>query len=72
MLYNVYRQNTPSVIAKGKSNYAKMFELDLQLVEVMFVDRGCPIEAAKVKGHIHPVVECCNGYNFETGKPLRG
>ena len=72
MLYNVYRQNTPSVIAKSKNQYAKLFEADLQLVDTIFVERGCPIDAAKAKGHIHPFVECCNGYNFETGKPLRG
>ena len=71
MLYNVYKQNTPTVMTKSKNSHTKMFELDLQLVEVMFVDCGCPIEAAKAKGHIHPVVECCNGYKFETGKPLR-
>jgi hypothetical protein len=71
MLYNVYRQNTPSVIAKSKSNYTKMFEADLQLVDTIFVERGCPIDAAKAKGYVHPFVECCNGYDFNTGRPLK-
>jgi hypothetical protein len=69
MLYNIYRQNIPSVIAK--SNYTKMFEADLQLVDTIYVERGCPFDAAKAKGYIHPVVECVNGYDFNTGRPLK-
>jgi hypothetical protein len=71
MLYNVYKQNTPSVVVKGKHAYTKMFEADVQLVDTIFVEYGCPIDAAKAKGHIHPLVACINGYNDETGKPLK-
>ena len=71
MLYNVYKQNIPSVIAKTKNSPAKMFEADLQLVDTIYVERGCPIEAAKAKGHVHPFVEAVNGYDLETGKPLK-
>ena len=72
MHYKVYKQNTPSVVAKGRQTYTKMFEADLQLVDTIYVERGCPFDAAKAKGHIHPVVECINGYDSETGKPLKG
>ncbi len=64
MLYNIYKQNTPSV---SRNN---MFEPDLRLVDTIFVESGCPIDIAKTKGHIHPLVECCNGYDLN-GKPLK-
>lgn len=70
MLYNIYKQNVPSVTVKGKGN-TRMFEMDIQLVDTIFVEDGCPIEAAKAKGHIHPIVECANGYDAETGKPRK-
>ncbi len=72
MLYNIYRQNIPSVVTKDRKTDTKLFEIDIQLVDTIFVESGCPIEAAKAKGHIHPVVECCSGYDPETGKTLRG
>jgi len=71
MLYHVYKQNIPSVVAKGKSNYLKMYDADLQLVNTIFVESGCPIEAAKEKGYEFPIVECVNGYDPETGKPRK-
>jgi hypothetical protein len=71
MLYNIYRQNTPSVVAKGKPSHTRMFEADLQSVDTIYVERGCPFDAAKAKGHVNPVVECVNGYHPETGKPLK-
>jgi hypothetical protein len=71
MLYNVYRQNKPSTVAKSKPNQPKMFEMDIELVDTIYVEAGCPIEAAKSLGHVHPLVECVNGYDLETGKPLK-
>lgn len=68
MLYNIYKQNVPSVTVKGKGN-TRMFEMDLELVATIFVEQSCPIEMAKKMGYAHPVVECVNGYNPETGKP---
>ena len=73
MLYNIYEQKTPTVVAKTKPFQPKMFEAELVLVQVVHVGiNECPFELGRDLGIKWPVVEAVNGYDYETGRVLKG
>jgi len=73
MFYNIYEQKTPTVIAKTKPFQPKMYEAELVLRQVIDIDvNECPFERARDLGIKWPVVEAVNGYDYETGRVLKG